>query len=65
MLAFSVLIHVFCLRAAFHFSENQIKTRAVCKTCMPPIWAISCSGSHCVNTFFVTVNNGGGGDGGG
>ncbi|KAH3777873.1 hypothetical protein DPMN_179321 [Dreissena polymorpha] len=21
-----------------------------------PIWAVSCSGSHCVNTFFVTVN---------
>jgi len=32
---------------------------------MPPIWAISCSSSHCVNTFFVTVNNGGGGGGGG
>jgi len=25
------------------------------KTCMPPIWAVSCSGSHCVNTFLVTV----------
>ncbi|KAH3704144.1 hypothetical protein DPMN_079199 [Dreissena polymorpha] len=24
-----------------------------------------CSSSHCVNTFFVTVNNGGGGAGGG
>ena len=23
---------------------------------MPPIWAVSCSGSHCVNKFFVTVN---------
>jgi len=22
---------------------------------MPPIWAVRCSGSHCVNTFFVTV----------
>ena len=31
-------------------------TRAVCKTCMPPIWAVRSSGSHCVNTFFVTVN---------
>jgi len=30
-----------------------------------PISAISCSSSHCVNTFFVTVNNGGGGGGGG
>ncbi|KAH3771523.1 hypothetical protein DPMN_172845 [Dreissena polymorpha] len=25
---------------------------------------LSCSSSHCVNTFFVTVNNGGGGGGG-
>ena len=37
-------------------SQSHIKTRAVSKTCMPPIWAVSCSGSHCVNTFFVTVN---------
>jgi len=22
---------------------------------MPPIWAVSCSGCHCVNIFFVTV----------
>ncbi|KAH3844948.1 hypothetical protein DPMN_087214 [Dreissena polymorpha] len=33
----------------------QIRTRAVCKTCMPPIWDVCCSGSHCVNTFFATV----------
>ncbi|KAH3829087.1 hypothetical protein DPMN_131075 [Dreissena polymorpha] len=26
------------------------------KYACPPIWAISCSSSHCVNTFFVTVN---------
>ncbi|KAH3867152.1 hypothetical protein DPMN_030277 [Dreissena polymorpha] len=26
---------------------------------------LSCSSSHCVNTFFVTVNGGGGGGGGG
>jgi len=44
----------------FHWSGpfsnlSKISTRAVCKTCMPPIWAVSCSGSHCVNTFFVTV----------
>jgi len=38
-------------------TRNKNKTRAVCKTCMPPPlkWAVSCSGSHCVNTFFVTV----------
>jgi len=34
---------------------KRIATRAVCKTWMPPIWTVSCSGSHCVNTFFVTV----------
>jgi len=38
------------------YAETCKVTRAVCKTCMPPIWAVSCSGSHCVNTFFVTVN---------
>jgi len=36
-------------------NEYKNKTRAVCKTCMPCIWAVSCSGSHCVNTVFVTV----------
>ncbi|KAH3794022.1 hypothetical protein DPMN_147551 [Dreissena polymorpha] len=36
-------------------NDSTTITRAVCKTYMPPIWAVSCSGSHCVNTFFVTV----------
>ena len=34
---------------------KSIETRAVCKTCMPHIWAVRCTGSHCVNTTFVTV----------
>ena len=37
------------------------RSRAVCKTCMPPIWAVSCSGSHCVNTLSLVVMRGGGG----
>ncbi len=55
------ILHISVNMINYLIHQNNSQTRAVCKTCMPPIWIVSCSGSHCVNTFFVTVSGGGGG----